>query len=491
MTWTIVNKKYEAETSVLHNTLVTVGNTEECEILLENIKQPHIAGQIFFDEDFLFYGDHNRVESFFQEVELVFFEQKFLFQSTSKTVCFKNMPILEAEIMEVVQASFYKPLLLNIQKELSKKQNFINQGHANDIENVSILDIITTSCHFLDKIFWKERAFYNEQDREKFKKIIWCLWAQICAYGILTLAIADESVSEIMVNGAKNIYLERSGTLTPSHLSFSSGDELMTIIERICTSAGRRIDESIPFCDARLKDGSRVHAIIPPLALNGPCLTIRKFPKRDITMETLQEKNSIPPWLVNFLKEIVVEKKNILISGGTGSGKTTLLNCLSAFIPLQERILTMEDAAELKLQQPHVIRLECRNDNVEHKGNVNMRDLMRNALRMRPDRIIVGECRGGEALDMLQAMNTGHDGSMTTIHANSPVDALRRLETLVMFASSELPSRAIREQIAAAIHFVIQITRFPNGKRCVSSIQKLTGLCEITQKFITELIYEI
>jgi len=294
--------------------------------------------------------------------------------------------------------------------------------------------------------------------------------------GPLEELLADESVSEIMVNKYDEIYLERAGRLTRSDVVFSSDDAVMSAIERIVSPLGRRIDESSPMVDARLKDGSRVNAIIPPLALRGPCLTIRKFSKNKLTDQDLIGYGAISPAMVAFLKVAVAQRRNVVISGGTGSGKTTLLNMLSSYIPEEERIVTVEDAAELKLQQPHLVSLEARPPNLEGKGQVSIRDLVKNCLRMRPDRIVVGECRGGEALDMLQAMNTGHDGSLTTAHANTPRDLISRLEVMVMMSGMDLPVQAIREQVASAVDIVVQQTRFPDGSRKVVNISEITGV---------------
>ncbi len=288
--------------------------------------------------------------------------------------------------------------------------------------------------------------------------------------------LADPTISEVMVNHASQIYIERDGKLEQTEKTFSSDHAVMGVIERIVAPIGRRIDESSPMVDARLKDGSRVNAIIPPLALKGPCLTIRKFKKEAMSVEQLVGFGTFTPGMSEFMEMCIQARMNTLVSGGTGSGKTTTLNCLSAFIPASERIVTVEDAAELKLSQEHWVSLESRPPNIEGTGQINIRDLVRNCLRMRPDRIIVGECRGGEALDMLQAMNTGHDGSMTTIHANSPRDALSRLETLVLMAGMDLPVRAIREQIASAMNIIVQQTRFSDGTRKVTQISEVTGL---------------
>jgi len=294
--------------------------------------------------------------------------------------------------------------------------------------------------------------------------------------GPLEELLADDQITEVMVNRHDEIYIEKAGKLTKSNVVFSSDNAVMSAIERIVAPLGRRIDESSPMVDARLKDGSRVNAIIPPLALRGPCLTIRKFSKQKLYAEDLIKFDAISQPMVDFLKMAVEHHKNILVSGGTGSGKTTLLNILSNFIPDSERIVTVEDAAELQLAQPHLVTLESRPPNMEGKGAIPIRDLVKNCLRMRPDRIVVGECRGGEALDMLQAMNTGHDGSLTTAHANTPRDMLARLEVMVLMSGMDLPSKAIREQIASAIHLVVQQTRFTDGSRRVINITEVTGM---------------
>ena len=294
--------------------------------------------------------------------------------------------------------------------------------------------------------------------------------------GPLEELLADESVSEIMVNGPHKVYIERKGKLALSDCQFTDDASVLAVIERIVAPLGRRIDESQPYVDARLADGSRVNAIIAPLALSGPTITIRKFSKSALTPEDFIRFGTWTHNAAEFMKLCVILRKNIIVAGGTGSGKTTLLNLLSGYIPSNERIVTVEDAAELRLQQPHVVRLEARPPNIEGKGAVTIRDLVKNCLRMRPDRIIVGECRSGEALDMLQAMNTGHDGSLTTVHANSPRDVISRLETMVMMSGMELPSKAIREQIASAVDIIIHESRLSDGSRKVVAITEVTGL---------------
>ena len=307
--------------------------------------------------------------------------------------------------------------------------------------------------------------------------------------GPLEDLLEDESVTEIMVVNREHIYVERSGRIEYTGKTFTTHEAVLAVIERIITPLGRRIDESSPLVDARLKDGSRVNAIIPPLAIKGPCITIRKFGKTSLTIEDLINWGSITPSIASFLEKCVRGHMNIFISGGTGSGKTTLLNCMASFIPNTERIITIEDAAELRLPQDHVVSLETKPANLEGKGEYTIRELVRNSLRMRPDRIVVGECRGGEALDMLQAMNTGHDGSLTTGHANSPTDMLARLETMVLMAGMDLPVRAIREQIAAALHVVVQQSRFPDGSRRVTHVSEVVGL-DVDGRIILEDIFK-
>lgn len=294
--------------------------------------------------------------------------------------------------------------------------------------------------------------------------------------GPLEAFLASDDISEIMVNHANQIYIERKGKLTLSEKTFSSNQAVLGVIERIVAPIGRRIDESSPLVDARLKDGSRVNAIIPPLALKGPCITIRKFKKDSLKIADLIKYKTVTAQMAEFLEMCVKARRNIVISGGTGSGKTTTLNIISSFIPEGERIITVEDAAELQLPQDHWVQLESRPPNLEGKGAITIRELVKNCLRMRPDRIVVGECRSGETLDMLQAMNTGHDGSLTTLHANTPRDAIARLETMVLMSGMDLPVKAIREQIASAVHMIVQQTRFSDGTRKICYITEVSGM---------------
>jgi pilus assembly protein CpaF len=340
--------------------------------------------------------------------------------------------------------------------------------------DVSKTDEVRTTIEGLyDSVLAEENIILSRVERQRlFEQIV----AEILGFGPIEPFLADETITEVMVNGPKNIYVERNGKIVRTTAQFESNDHVMRIIDRIVAPLGRRIDEAQPYVDARLPDGSRVNAVIPPISLVGPTITIRKFFKIPLTVEQIIANSTISPEAIEFLKACVVARLNMLVAGGTGSGKTTLLNILSGFIPEDERIVTIENAAELQLRQEHVVTLESRPPNIEGRGEVAIRDLVINSLRMRPDRIIVGECRGAEALDMLQAMNTGHDGSLTTLHANSPRDALARMETMVLMAGMELPHRAIREQISSAIDVLVQQERMRDGTRRVVSVSEVQGM---------------
>jgi pilus assembly protein CpaF len=342
---------------------------------------------------------------------------------------------------------------------------------AMDISKVN--DVRSTIQELFEQVLSEENIVLSRPERHRlFEQIA----AEILGLGPLQPLLEEDAITEVMVNGAKNIYIERGGKISRVPVSFESDEHVMRIIDRIVSPMGRRIDESSPYVDARLPDGSRVNAVIPPISLVGPVLTIRKFFRNPITIEQLISFGTITPEALQFLKACVESKLNIIISGGTGSGKTTLLNILSQFIPNDERIVTIENAAELQLRQEHVVTLESRPPNIEGRGEVTIRQLVINALRMRPDRIIVGEIRDEAALDMLQAMNTGHDGSMTTAHSNGPRDTLARLETMTMMAGMELPVRAIREQVASAIDLVIHQERMRDGSRKIVNITEVSGM---------------
>ena len=327
--------------------------------------------------------------------------------------------------------------------------------------------------HGIDQVLAEDNRLVSRVERDRMAEE---LFHDMMGLGPIEPLLSDDSISEVMVNGPNSVYIERSGRIEKTDVTFSDGAHLIRVIDRIVSRVGRRIDESSPMCDARLPDGSRVNAIIPPLAIDGAALTIRKFRKDPLKVDSLVEYNSLTQPMAEFLKGCVEARLNVLISGGTGSGKTTLLNVLSSFIPEHERLITIEDAAELQLQQDHVIRLETRPANVEGAGRVDQSELVKNSLRMRPDRIILGEIRGGEALAMLQAMNTGHEGSLATIHANTTRDALARLETMVLMAGMDLPLRAIREQTASAINLILQIERSTDGARRVTSVTEVVGM---------------
>jgi pilus assembly protein CpaF len=369
----------------------------------------------------------------------------------------------EATIVKSVEYKQLETKLQTVLLEELKKHQFQREEES--------LKIREWGKDFLDKE--AERLTFEEK-----KQMLESVEYELLGYGPITPLLEDDTVSEVMVNGAQAIYYEQYGKLKRSHLSFQDDEHLSRVIERIVAPLGRRIDESSPMVDARLPDGSRVNAVIPPLSLKGPSLTIRKFSSIPLQMNDLVHYETVSEEMAEFLEICVKARLNIFISGGTGSGKTSSLNVLSSFIPNDERIVTIEDAAELNLSQEHIVSLESRPPNIEGKGEITIRELVRNALRMRPDRIVVGEVRGAEALDMLQAMNTGHDGSLSTGHANSPRDMLSRLETMVLMAGFDLPLRAIREQIANALDLIVQQARMKDGSRKITRITEVLGMEE-------------
>ena len=380
----------------------------------------------------------------------------------------------EAAVISEADQSDYEALT-PVRKEIQERvQDQLDLYKRNLITGMTVTELRDEASRVANQVI--ENGSVQLPDGVACQQIVEQVVAESIGLGPIEPLLQDESISEVMVNGPGDIYVEKGGRLTRVPVRFINERSLMSVIERIVTPLGRRIDEGAPMVDARLADGSRVNAIIPPLSLIGPILTIRKFSKKRFDMDRLIEFGAMSREMAEFLQVCVEHRRNVVVSGGTGSGKTTLLNALSDFIPDSERIVTIEDAAELRLSQRHVISLEARPANVEGKGQVAIRDLVRNSLRMRPDRIVVGECRGGEALDMLQAMNTGHDGSMTTGHANSPRDLLSRLEVMVLMSGMELPVRAIREQISSAVDVVVQQSRFKDGKRRVTDIVEVRGM---------------
>jgi len=345
-----------------------------------------------------------------------------------------------------------------------------------DVQNLKTLppDVVRTEVRTLIRdLCQSEKSLLNATEQEKLMDDV---MDETFGLGPLETLLKDSAISDILVNRFDRIYVEKRGRLELSDVRFRDNQHLRQVIDRIVAQVGRRVDETSPMVDARLTDGSRVNAIIPPLALDGPAMSIRRFGAKPLQLEDLIRHGAFPSCVMDFLSAAVQARCNILISGGTGSGKTTLLNCLSRYIPADERVITIEDAAELQLQQPHVVRLETRPSNIEGKGEVGQRELVKNCLRMRPDRVIIGECRGAEALDMLQAMNTGHEGSMTTVHANNTRDAIGRLEVMIAMAGFDIPPKALRTQIASAINIVIQAKRLTGGKRKLTSVSEITGM---------------
>ena len=420
--------------------------------------------------------------------ELEFYVTRTRFKVTR---CFRENEISENEPKSALIVGEHPPKdLMDLQRKLTRAL----QGSLN-LSEISEKDLNTPETRNkvksqLKAVIHEERRkglTVSEQQLEVLEKNI---VNEVVGLGPLEDLLNDLKVTEIMVNNPSQIFVERSGNLTLSEYQFSSDLALLSTIERIASTVNRRVDTSSPIVDCRLLDGSRVNAVIPPVALKGACLTIRRFSKKPISVEQLVEWGSVSAFCSDFMRAAVEARLNIVISGGTGSGKTTLLNALSGFIPNNERIVTVEDAAELQLQQPHVVSLEARPSNMEGRGAITIRDLVKNCLRMRPDRIVVGECRGGEALDMLQAMNTGHDGSLTTAHANNPSDMLRRLETMVMMAGVDFPLRAIREQVSSAVQLIVQQTRFHTGKRRVTALTSIDEMSvETTSYNSTNLIW--
>jgi pilus assembly protein CpaF len=348
-----------------------------------------------------------------------------------------------------------------------------NVGRSMEGEQLQLGDRSEFMKQRLQEVYVQTRVSLPDDIR---KQVFDDILDELTGFGPIQPLLDDPDISEVMVNGPKKVFIEKNGKLTKSAITFDDDDHVLRIIDRIILPLGRRVDADTPTVDARLPDGSRVNAVIRPVSIDGPSITIRKFKKDKLSIQQLIDYGSLTPNMAEFIRACVLAHLNIVISGGTGSGKTTLLNVLSSFIPEEERIVTIEDAAELQLQQDHVLRMETKVPNTDGKGAVSIRDLVRNSLRMRPDRIIVGECRGGEALDMLQAMNTGHDGSLTTLHANTPRDALSRLETMVLMAGMDLPLKVVRQQISSAVDLIIQQTRLKDGSRKVTAITEVVGM---------------
>jgi len=383
----------------------------------------------------------------------------------------EDPPVAAAPVEESVQKTGRVPATLSAAK--AAIYTLLVERHADEIDITDRAGVRARITSLADEHMKATGLVVNRLD---YGHLVDALLDEVLGLGPLQPLLEDPAISEIMVNHPSQIYVERHGRVSLSPMVFESTAQLRQVIDRIVSTVGRRVDESSPMCDARLRDGSRVNVVLPPLALDGPCMTIRKFSREKLRPQDLLAMGAATADMLQYLRAAVRSRLSILVSGGTSSGKTTLLNILSGYIPTDERIVTVEDSAELQLRQEHVIRLESRPPNVEGTGAIGIRDLVRNALRMRPDRIIVGECRGGEALDMLQAMNTGHEGSMSTVHANSPYDAFGRLETMVLMGGADLPARAIQKQIASAIDLVVQVERVRGGQRKIVSVVEITGL---------------
>lgn len=394
-----------------------------------------------------------------------------------------NTPLTPLRKTGVTSASEYEALKERIHNKLVNKLDLSRIGAvAGDTLRREVRLVVEHLCDM-------EETLLNRKERER---LIEEVLDQTLGLGPLELLLKDSTISDILINGCKNVYVERAGRLVKTDVEFRDDAQLLQIIDRIVSRLGRRVDETCPMVDARLPDGSRVNAIIPPLALDGPAVSIRRFGTHPLKLEDLLNFKAFTPEMVMLLEGAMKARLNIIVSGGTGSGKTTLLNILSSFIPNDQRIITIEDAAELQLQQDHVVRLETRPPNIEGKGEVRATELVRNALRMRPERILIGECRGPEALDMLQAMNTGHEGSLTTVHANSPRDAISRIETMITMTGFELPIKAMRQQIASAVDLIVQVSRLQGGPRKVTHITEIVGMEQdtVTMQDIFQYIQE-
>lgn len=376
-----------------------------------------------------------------------------------------RQPMVQAMSNERMQ--YYQELRVRIHQQLVERLDLQNmKALPTDVVRMEVRNLIKELCQ-------SEKGLINSQDQEKLMDDV---MDETFGLGPLEALLKDPAITDILVNRFDRIYCEKKGRLEQVDVRFRDNKHLRQIIDRIVAMVGRRVDEISPMVDARLTDGSRVNAIIPPLALDGPAMSIRRFGSKPMQLEDLIRHGAFPPAVMDFMSSAVKARCNVLISGGTGSGKTTLLNCLSRYIPTDERVITIEDAAELQLQQPHVVRLETRPPNIEGKGEVTQRDLVKNCLRMRPDRIIIGEVRGGESLDMLQAMNTGHEGSMTTVHANNTRDAMNRLEVMIAMAGFDIPTRALRTQIASALQLIVQARRLTGGRRKITTVSEITGM---------------
>lgn len=459
-TWRLIDLAREREIEVHPGMVLSFGAESHCDVHVEGSGSLEL--ELAFEDRFVFGWHQARVFSAVDGVEIAWGAQRFqLCWHGGVELALAGFPTGEQKSPE------YRETLVAAQMELG------SLAHSGAPE----LECVVRNLH---RFFWDRHQPWDAAHRRVFIRTALAVWWQICEWGVLTPLMRDPSVDEIMVNGDGAVFVERGGLLERTAFEFGAVDELHAVIERAVRRCGRRLDAAQPFCDARLPDGSRLNVVLPPLSVRGACLTIRKFSRRPFSAPELVQMGMISESGLELVARWVRERRNLLVCGGTGAGKTSFLNAIASFIRLDERIVTIEDSAELRLSQPHVVPLECRVRNAEGAGEITIRELVRNALRMRPDRIIVGECRGGEALDMLQAMNTGHSGSLTTLHANGASGALRRLETLVMLADTSLPLAAIREQIVSAIGGIVHIERDGAGRRRIVEISSVEGLDSAT-----------
>ncbi len=464
--WNLIDVNAKRVSRVLEGQWVAIGTHPSCDVVVDGHSvRDALVVQATCEKGFVFLSDGKSGWAYPVSWSYSGRCAQLAFECLSHPLKSVSERLSEKETAALFEHPLFKRTLL----ELQSKELDVSVAGAQGAK------ILREACVELGSIFWRDNQVCDACSRMEFRNLVWALHAHILELGPLTRFMDDTAVSEIMVVGPGEIFVERKGLLQRSEMTLASEWDVRSLVERAVSRAGRRIDESSPTCDFRWHDGSRMHAAIPPVAVKGATLTIRRFPEKQFTAADFVSNGTLTHEMLAYLRDAVHAKRNILVAGGTGSGKTTLLNLLSQFIPNRERIITIEDTAELRIQHEHVVRLEARPLNAEGAGEISLRELLRNALRMRPDRVVVGECRGPEALDMLQAMNTGHEGSLSTIHANTPMDALRRLETLVMLAATDLPLAAVREQVASAVHCVVQMEKV-NGRRRVVAIHNLKPL---------------
>jgi Flp pilus assembly CpaF family ATPase len=468
--WTLSDYASGCSAKVPQGSWVAFGSHESNDVVLREARVPPFALQVLVEDGFLFFDNVRQSWSLVGVGNASVGGARFQFEAgeCDWTALARDVPEDE------VNAIFHHPLL---EETLQAIRNGVGERHVLNSDQAPEIPTVSEISAELGSRFWRQYHIADPGSRLLFRRILWALRSHVEGPGPLARLLSDPEITEIMVCGPRDVYVEIGGVLRRTSLIFESESEVRALVERLVSRAGRRIDESRPVCDFRWIDGSRLHAAIPPVAVKGSSLTIRRFPERALSASDLLLSGSISPAHLCFLQQSVSERKNIIVSGGTGTGKTTLLNILCGFVLECERIITIEDTAELRLDHNHVVSMEARPANSEGCGEISLRELLRNALRMRPDRVIVGECRGPEALDMLQAMNTGHDGSLSTVHANSAIDALRRLETLVLMAGTEMPLSVVREQMASAVDVVVQLER-RDGKRVIASVHRVSCLSD-------------